>query len=166
MMPLLDVADLIRMFSLPAVDCPECGRPTHQNYCRECDEFYRVGHARTCAQYGEHGGHRIYPTPPVMPFVTTPSEWAIYLDTLRQKHVWIEHAAIVLMFGETIGSPGYCETFMDMGDRALAWAEKAQFPLREGKVYHMHFAGSTVELRIGVVGGQFVLFIPRPEIEG
>lgn len=147
-MPLLSLDSLFHMLSMSAIKCPECGRDTHQNYCRQCDEFYRIGHARDCTQYGEHNGHRIYPTPPVMPFE---AQWTVYLDVTREKHVWIEHTAIEAMFGEGFGSHAYRQTFMEMGDRALAWADGRTF--QDGRVYVMHFDGSTLDLRIGVVGG-------------
>jgi hypothetical protein len=162
-MPLLDPADIIHMLDTPPIVCPECKRPTYQNYCRECDEFYHVGHANDCAQHGEHSGHRIYPVLPVTPFKTDPSKWAVFLDPLREKHVWIEHEAIKRMFGETFASQAYVYTFLEMGDRALAWAEKAT--LRDGQVHPMHFDGHDLDLRIGVVGGQLMVFMPRAEIE-
>lgn len=165
-MPLLNLDSLIHMLSIPAVNCPECSRATYQNYCRECDEFYRTGHALDCTQHGDHAGHRIYPTLPSMPFRTRPSDWAIYLDVSQQRHVWIEHVAIEAMFGETIASQAYRDTFMEMGDRALEWIERAAYPLCDGKVYAMHFAGNGLDLRIGVVGGQVVLFTPKTEIKG
>ncbi len=160
---LLNLNDIIHMLSIPTVDCPECGQPTCQNYCRQCDEFYRNGHRSTCSQFGEHSGHRIYPSMPLVPFSSDTCDWAIHLDVMREKHVWIEHAAVQSMFGEPIGSRAYMETFLDMGDRALAWAEK--FPLSDGKVYAMHFANHDLDLRIGVIGGQLMLFLPKPEIE-
>ena len=164
-MPLLNFDDLTRMFSLPAIVCPECNQQTYQNYCRECDEFYRSGHTPDCAQHSEHAGHRIYPTLPTTPFPTVHSDWALYLDVSRQKHVWIEHAAIRVLFGEEIGTPAYHETFIDMGDRALEWVEKAHHPLHEGKVYAMHFAGSDAGLCVGIVGGQIMVFTPKAGIK-
>jgi hypothetical protein len=99
------------------------------------------------------------------PFTTNLCDWAIHLDVMRDKHIWIEHAAVKAMFNETIGTPEYFETFMEMGDRALAWVERAMYPLRDGKVYSMHFDGHELDLRIGVVGGQLMLFMPKAEIE-
>jgi hypothetical protein len=162
---MLNPADIIHMLSLPAIKCPECGQPTCQNYCRQCDDYFRIGHLPKCTQFSEHAGHRIYPTLPITPFATYLCDWAIHLDVVRDRHVWIEHAAIKAMFGDRIGTPEYLETFMEMGDRALTWVEKATNELYEGKVYAMHFAGHELDLRIGIVGGQLMLFTPKAEVE-
>lgn len=163
---LLNLDDILRMVTAEPVTCPECARETRQNYCRQCDEFFRVGHAPSCAQHGEHAGHRIYPNFPTLPFLSDLSEWAVYLDVTRQNHVWIEQAAVRAMFGESSGTRDFYDTFMDMGYRALSWAENGTHSLRDGLVYPMHFDGSQVVLRIGVLGGQLVVFTPRLEFEG
>ncbi len=164
-MPLLDLDDIIHMLSVPAIECPECGQPTCQNYCRQCDEYFRSGHRSSCTQFSEHSGHRIYPTLPMTPFPTEISDWAVHLDVLRDRHIWIEHAAVKAMFNDPLGSPAYIETFMEMGDRSLDWVEKGKYPLADGRIYSMHFEGHTLDLRIGVIGGQLMLFTPKAEIE-
>lgn len=47
--------------------CHECGETLTKNYCRECDQFFGVGHKPDCPEmnpnkfYSEnHEGHRTY----------------------------------------------------------------------------------------------------------
>ena len=66
MPPLLDGAQLADLRSRPPQKCSLCSQQTTANYCRECDEFFRQGHAPDChmiAKPGEldnHAGHRTY----------------------------------------------------------------------------------------------------------
>jgi hypothetical protein len=160
-MPLLDLSDLMRMFDVPPIVCPECDRETHQNYCRQCDEFFRIGHATCCTQHSEHTGHRIYPSLPSTPFPTHHSRWAIFLDLINGRHIWIEHEAIEKVFGDKRGSAEHRDAFISMGQSALDWLKART--LRDGQVYRMHFELAPCDLRIGVVGGQFMLFTPKPK---
>jgi hypothetical protein len=171
-MPLLDFRDIVNMLRRKPVECHECKHPTHQNYCRECDEFYQIGHASDCTLFAEHAGHRIYPVFPIVPFTTTCSDWAIYLDPLQAKHCWIEHAAIVATIrgnGQEcphdlvacLAWPTYQECFMAMGQKALKYERSAH--LDEAQMHAMHFNGNTAELRIGHLGGQLLLFTPKME---
>jgi hypothetical protein len=60
MTPLLNEADLVdmRAWCLP---CVSCGNALRKHYCRECDEFFYVGHKITCSSWRarEHAGHRV-----------------------------------------------------------------------------------------------------------
>ena len=172
-MPLLDFRDVVRMLRQKPVKCYKCGYPTFQNYCRECDEFYQVGHVSTCTLYADHAGHRIYPVFPIVPFPTTASEWAIYLDHWQAKHCWIEQAAIAATIRGSIGRecpddlmarmswPFYHECFHAMGEKALKYQQEAQ--LEEAQMHVMHFGGNDADLRIGHLGGQLLLFTPKAE---
>lgn len=60
MTPALDAADLRAMRTAPPERCLRCEAETWRNYCRECDEFFTVGHSVICPRYGEHDRHRTY----------------------------------------------------------------------------------------------------------
>jgi hypothetical protein len=66
-MPVLDNGYIQQLLSLlPACRlCGECGHKVVQDYCRTCDEFYRI-HLPGCRMYEEkHFGHRLT----LVPFV-------------------------------------------------------------------------------------------------
>ena len=59
-MPLLDKNDLKTMRDWEDI-CLACGKPLRKNYCRECDEFFIIGHAKGCRREDkEHDDHRTY----------------------------------------------------------------------------------------------------------
>lgn len=64
-MPTLDDEQLANMRDREPYECPQCQKIVHQNYCRQCDEFYTEGHAPDCPSMkgpysNDHVGHRTY----------------------------------------------------------------------------------------------------------
>lgn len=64
-MPTLDDDQLARMRAKKPQRCTECKQVVRENYCRECDEFYEVGHLSSCSSMkgwpnNNHGDHRTY----------------------------------------------------------------------------------------------------------
>ncbi len=67
MSPTLSQEDIDRMRDRPPKACYVCKAMVSQNYCRQCDQFFTVGHEPTCStmnaedSYGNnHEGHRTY----------------------------------------------------------------------------------------------------------
>lgn len=61
-MPLLSQEDLAHMQAV-TFSCDGCHATIGKQYCRECDEFFYVGHAESCSESRlaeEHAGHRTY----------------------------------------------------------------------------------------------------------
>lgn len=64
-MPLLDQESLRRLKATPPMKCHNCGNEVWKNYCRQCDEFFWVGHATLCPRAipggdDDHCEHRTY----------------------------------------------------------------------------------------------------------
>jgi hypothetical protein len=58
-MPLLNDSDrdMMRRFQLP---CARCRAVLRKHYCRQCDEFFLVGHTEECSwEIESHEGHRV-----------------------------------------------------------------------------------------------------------
>lgn len=55
--------NLVQMAKI-SFNCFKCNRLLGKNYCRDCDEFYNIGHADDCMHLkwadGSHIGHRSY----------------------------------------------------------------------------------------------------------
>ena len=63
-MPLLNEKALRDLKTTPPSVCHECGKEIWKNYCRQCDEFFWVGHG-ACSQDApggtdDHCSHRTY----------------------------------------------------------------------------------------------------------
>jgi len=64
-MPTLDEQHLRILKTTPPSQCEECKRETWKNYCRQCDEFFWVGHSIFCSRAipggeDDHCEHRTY----------------------------------------------------------------------------------------------------------
>ena len=65
-----------------------------QNYCWECDEFYRVGHSPDCSEHGEGLAEAMHlPHFASLAFFDSPSQWAIFLD-VQQLRSWTNGAGL------------------------------------------------------------------------
>lgn len=47
-MPLLNAEQIKHLKMVPVVNCKLCHQPLTENYCNECDEFFRDGHEASC----------------------------------------------------------------------------------------------------------------------
>ena len=170
-MPLLDLPQLNEMLNRPAIGCLVCGAATTWNYCRECDEFFTIGH-RDCSE-ASHLGHRMYPAFPVVPFETRPGLWVPYVSHLWQTHVWLEHAAIAHMMRannrplasddpqENCRKLLYQAHALALGERVLEWTG-VNMPT-EGQSFRAEFGVLNVDLRVAVHAGQVMLYTPKLE---
>jgi hypothetical protein len=67
-MPRLTDAEVTALKATPMEICPECGRKLRKNYCRDCRQFFWLGHLNDCPRLqpsndpatDDHRGHRTY----------------------------------------------------------------------------------------------------------
>jgi hypothetical protein len=107
--------------------------------------------------------------PAVIPWETTPSDWALCLVPEPECRVWVEHALIRAMLEAEDRDPynlGYIHSlFTAIGGKVAAALVAQGLELPPGKVRAMRFTGSPVDMRVGRFGTDDFVFLPRPEFE-
>jgi hypothetical protein len=107
--------------------------------------------------------------PAVIPWETTPSDWALCLVPEPECRVWVEHRLIRDVLEAEDCDPDNLEyihgLFTTIGGKVAEALANPSFALPTGKVRAMRFTGSTVDMRVGRFGADYFVFLPRPEFE-
>jgi hypothetical protein len=107
--------------------------------------------------------------PAVVPWATTPSDWALCLVPEPECRVWVEHSLIRAMLEadglNTDDIANIHGTFTAIGGKVAAAFDRPEHALPPNKVRMIRFAGNMVAMRVGRFGDDLFVFLPRPEFE-